>query len=71
MEENESQRECKLCKVAINETIYCNKCKTKHKHHDFMEIDNFKQNEKEINIKPKIPSMINSWFSSTIKNSNN
>ena len=71
MEENESQRECKLCKVAINETIYCNKCKTKHKHHYFMEIDNFKQYEKEINIKPKIPSMIYSWFSNTIKNSNN
>ena len=57
MEENESQRECKLCGVAINETIYkclfcdtiyCNKCKTKHKHHYFMEIDNFKQYEEEI-----------------------
>lgn len=81
MEENESQRECKLCGVAINETIYkcffcdtiyCNKCKTKHKHHYFMEIDNFKQYEKEININPKIPSKItNSWLSNTIKNSNN
>ena len=81
MEENESQRECKLCGVAINETIYkcffcdtiyCNKCKTKHKHHYFMEIDNFKQYEKEININPKIPIKItNSWFSNTFKNSNN
>ena len=63
---NETIYKCFFC-----DTIYCNKCKTKHKHHDFMEIDNFKQNEKEINIKPKIPSMINSWFSNTIKNSNN
>ena len=84
MEENESQRECKLCGVAINETIYkcffcdtiyCNKCKTKHKHHYFMEIDNFKQYEEEININPRIPGgswlSNNSWLSNTFKNSNN
>ena len=75
MEENESQRECKLCKVAINETIYCNKCKTKHKHHYFMEIDNFKQYEEEININPRMPGgswlSNNSWLSNTFKNSNN